>query len=502
MAGINQHHIPQSLQRGFLFNVKAEQTNVHRRDGNTFPASIKNVAVQRYFYSRLSEDGSKTLDDQITDYENRLNELLVRLRSVPIDGAVDVRVAAEAIAHLTPRCANVRRIFGSSMEQLLRATAEVFSDEDSLMRMLGLAEPEPNPTWNGHIVPILDEEPQIKIILESLCFPKSLLDRMIFVAAKEHFVGSFDAKTWGITAGFATLLDRLDEMVRDSHNKTLSQGLIPELRKTSLEALEWHIRAAPPEGAILPDCVALGLDEEGEQFLPYMMTGTNAVFAVVMPITSEKLLVGVRPGRETPNLADFNRDAAACSDELFIAASQARLFDELRANMGACWMAEMDGIVQSALNTVFSNKSHVKTGGGEVPPLSPVDYQLAFAGFDTEEEVGRISEVTKSLISQLQRLFDLERLDGITFAANYQGALNDLERGFDVNVTPEGVPDHIAHGAATALVLRDGVAKVRIVMHSAYGQSLIADEQQNAEVALHFLVAGLAQACTLSRIEK
>ena len=105
MAGKKQHHIPQSLQRGFLFDVKAEKTYVHRRDGSSFPTSISGVAAQRYFYSHLSSDGSKTLDDRITDYENRLGDLLINLRAVSIDGAVDADVAAEAIAHLAPRSA-------------------------------------------------------------------------------------------------------------------------------------------------------------------------------------------------------------------------------------------------------------------------------------------------------------------------------------------------------------------------------------------------------------
>ena len=58
----------------------------------------------------------------------------------------------------------------------------------------------------------------------------------------------------------------------------------------------------------------------------------------------------------------------------------------------------------------------------------------------------------------------LDRLDGITFAVNVQAALDDLDRGFDVNATSEGTPEYIAQGIATALVLRDGVLKVRIVL--------------------------------------
>ena len=71
------------------------------------------MLAQRYFYSRLSTDGSKTLDDMITEYENRLGGLIVDLRIIPVDGEVDAELAAEVIAHLTPRAATVRRDYSA-----------------------------------------------------------------------------------------------------------------------------------------------------------------------------------------------------------------------------------------------------------------------------------------------------------------------------------------------------------------------------------------------------
>lgn len=501
MAGKKQHHIPRSLQRGFLFDVKAEKTYVHRRDGGIFPKSISDVAAKRYFYSRMSSDGSKTLDDLITDYENRLGRLLIKLRAVPIDYTIDADVAAEVIAHLTPRSANVRHIFGSGIKQMIAATAEAFSEEDTFVQILGLAEPEPNQTWHQHIEPILDKESQLKILLESLPFPKHVLDRMIFIAAKENFVGKFNATSLGITKAFTSILNRLDDMVRDGHNKALGRGLVAESRKISLKTLEWHIRAAPPLGAILPDCIALGVDEEGGSFLPYMMTDSATISAVVMPITSEKLLVGIRPGHKTPDLSDFNRDAAACSAELFIVASRAGSFAKLGAKIGERWTSEINAVAQDALKKLLPSKRLTTESIEKLLPLPPLSYQITFNGFGTEEEITPISETTQRVVAQVGRLFDLERLDGITYAMDHPAALTGLEWGFDISTLPEGVPDHIAQGAATALVLREGVTKVRIVMHVEYARSLVADNQQDAEVALHLLVAGLVQVCTLNRIE-
>lgn len=366
--------------------------------------------------------------------------LLIKPRAIPIDGKASADVAAEVIAHLTPRSANVRRIFGTGMEGLMTAAADAFADEDTIFTMLGLAEPVPNPTWHEHAARMLEKEPHLKSQLDLLPIPKIVLDRAIFMRAKEYLVGNFDAKTLGIAEAFTALVGGLDDMVREAHNNALSEGVIAEPRKTSLEALEWHVRAAPPEGAVLPDCVALGVDEAGGIFLPYMMTKAETVSAVVMPLTSEKLLVGVRPGHVAPDLVNFNRDAAACSEELFITASPAPIFAELRVSMGARWVGEIDAGIRSALKEVLPNKRKSSEGGGEPAPLPPLSCQMTFIGLGTEEEVAPLSEKTQRLVGQLRPLFDLDRLDGITFAAGYQYALTELERGFDINTTPKASP--------------------------------------------------------------
>jgi hypothetical protein len=501
MSGKKQHHIPRSLQRGFLFDLNPERTYLHRRNRGNLPVSITDVLAKRYFYSRLSSDGSETLDDSITQYENRLGSLLIDLRAIPINGEADAGVAAEVIAHLAPRSAHVRGIFGRGAGHLMTRTAKAFADNNTFATMLGLTDPIPNPIWNNNIARLLDNEPDLKTLFELLPMPRSMVERIFFMTAKEYFVENLDVVKSDIAAVFTTVLDGLDDMVRDAHNKTLGEGLISESRKASLEVLEWRIRAAPSEGAILPDCVALGVNGEEGAFLPYIMTPNDTISTVVMPLTSEKLLVGVQPGCSTPDLVNFNRDAAACSHELFISASQAPIFGELRVDIGARWIDEIDVAIQNVLKDVLPNEKASDENGGR-STLLPLSYQLSFAGIGTEEKIAQLSEKTQRLVTQLLPLFDLDRLDGITFASDFQVALAETERGFDISMTPEEIPDHIAQGASTALVVRDGVTKVRVVLTAAYGLALVGEELKDAEVALHLLVAGLAQACTLSQIEK
>lgn len=505
MSGKKQHYIPRSLQRGFLFDATSERTYVHLRNGVTRLVSIGDVAARRFFYSRVSGDGTKTLDDKITDYESRLGGLLRQLRAIPIGGVVDARLAAEVIAHLTPRSATLRRMFDRAARRMLMATTNAISDEDTLQQMLGLAEPVPNPVWNRHIADVYEESPQLKAMLNLLQLPSELQDRLIFMAVKEHFAGGYggySAMSFGTTKAFASLLEGLDDMLRDAHNKALDKGLVMRSRQKPLEALEWCIRAAPPEGAIMPDCVAIGADEEGATFLPYVMARAATVSAVVMPLTSEKLLVGVRSGHFVPDLANFNHDASACSDEFFIVASNAPVFAKISADLGNRGSVEIDDAIDDALGELLPPKASDKKSGDEKPPLARFSYQLTFAGLRDEEEIARISEQAQRVISIVQPLFNLERLDGVTFAADPQNAIDAMERGLDVGASPEGIPDHIARGASSVLVMRDGAPKLRIVLNASYGLSLVGDDRQDAEVAVHLLVAGLAQADTLNRVEK
>jgi hypothetical protein len=129
-------------------------------------------------------------------------------------------------------------------------------------------------------------------------------------------------------------------------------------------------------------------------------------------------------------------------------------------------------------------------------------YQLTFSGLGTQEEIARCRDRTQRLVNALRAGFNLDCLDGITFATDFKAALEELDRGFDVNTTPEVEPDHMAQGAATAVVLRGGVPKIRIILNGYYAAALVGEETQTAEAVIHLIVAGVVQSDTLGRIEK
>ncbi len=501
MTGKNQHHIPQCLQRGFLFTKKQEKTFVFRGVGPGCLERIKDVSSDEYFYSYPSDGGTKTLDEQITDYENRLGILLGKLRSAEINETVDACLAAEVVAHLTPRSAHTRKTFVYGAKRAMTLVKETIADQNSMAFLLGLEAPEPAKTWHDRVAGFLEEHPHIKLKLEALAIPEELLDRVMFMAVKEQFIISFGTMNSGFMDAFGGMFDGLEELVRESHNKSLGKAVIAESHKTLLSALNWKIRAAPLEGAILPDCVALGLGKEGTQFLPYLMTPSASVLVVIMPISTKKLLVGTRGDVFFPDLSNFNSDAVACSNELFIAAKQAPIFAELGISKGERWKDEVETNLQTAIKAALPIEYSSIAPLGKVSQLSQLGYQLTFVGFKAGDDMMQICDRTQILVSEIRPLFNLNRLDGITFTNDFQETLMGLDRGFDTSVSPERLPDSIANGAATALIVRDNVTKIRIILDAEYGLSLVGKEPQDEEVAAHVIVAGLVQACTLSQIE-
>ena len=99
MAGRNQHHIPQFLQRGFAV-VGSDEHQIWRFDRErlpTRPRSIRSTASEDWFYSDDPVDGSRTLDDEITDEERPIFALLSSVRSLGTGAFIDASEAATLV---------------------------------------------------------------------------------------------------------------------------------------------------------------------------------------------------------------------------------------------------------------------------------------------------------------------------------------------------------------------------------------------------------------------
>src|SRR6185312_12605251 len=100
MSGRNQHFIPQSLLRGFgVKRGKKTYVVAYTFDRGVFAPPTDGIGAEGNFYSELDVDGgTETLDDKITDYEQRIPAVLEQLRQ--LSDEADAALAAELVTHL------------------------------------------------------------------------------------------------------------------------------------------------------------------------------------------------------------------------------------------------------------------------------------------------------------------------------------------------------------------------------------------------------------------
>lgn len=78
-VGTNQHYVPQSLLRGFIFDEDREQIyTFDKQTRRSFPTTIRNIAAERDFYTLA---GSDALDRAMNRADNLVSPILHRLRA-------------------------------------------------------------------------------------------------------------------------------------------------------------------------------------------------------------------------------------------------------------------------------------------------------------------------------------------------------------------------------------------------------------------------------------
>lgn len=87
----------------------------------------------------------------------------------------------------------------------------------------------------------------------------------------------------------------------------------------------------------------------------------------------------------------------------------------------------------------------------------------------------------------ISRVIDLERLDGVTLAYDYNEALAQLDRGYKTDFVLKSSSDFAQGVAMTPSVLRDGVVKAHMVVNAAYVEPLERADTDDYGIALYLL---------------
>lgn len=519
MAGVNQHNIPQFLSKGFRLpdgaDKKHAKTWLYEKSVAPRAVSIRHeVAVEPNFYSEPSSDGSRTLDDDITEYENVAARRLNSLKNAPTDTKVNSETAAELVAHLTIRNAHLRRVFTLGFTKLVGQAVDLFCDEAALRTILGV---------DGKVVSqsvrdFIDEQLKATPALAVSGLPARVLYQIAQMTLKERFKTFFAEAAPMMTAMFDLLDAQAPSSAREGHNKALSTNIAPDRRIDVLKPLLWKV--LPPQGErfVLPDCVALAVDDESG-LKPLIAADLDKITVVFMPLSSDRMLVGLRPPAAPPALSSFNEAAAAASHIFFIAAEVNDNLAQLSKRIGQ----SSDQFVRETVGSVFDEfltsrgaSSLLRSADGSSgepfnsdrealglsSPKAP-KYTVHFHSCADQATGERISAALNAVTENIVPIMRLDRLDGVTFSGDYAASLRKLDRGFPESVPLQPTKEDYGVGVAMApLVIRDGIVKTHIVMEGWLGHSLISEDEATWRLALHTIVGQLAHAASAQILDE
>ena len=351
------HQLPQRCPPvAFYLREHRRLTLIFSDDGTLGQAPerrpIRDSGSEDHFYSGPSPDGQPTLDDAITAREPHLSLALRNVRDMPPGNSVEADSAAEIVFHLATRTAHVRSSLGEGADLLLDGASRVFTDADNIAALVGLDAGEPTDLFREGVVNELRTNP----VIAGWNLPPRLLERLAFMALKEkpHLL---DENANFMAVLLSELRTRLPVAVRDGHNLALGhRGLPDDSYEALLRTLKWGVVNAPIAGAILPDCIVVAIDADGNAGT-HLFAGRDGLHVIVMPVSPDKLLVGRRSGSEMPDGFDFNAEAARLSHSFFLAPSNDAEASRLHPMIGQGLLPMQATSIEDAFDGLLPKKS-------------------------------------------------------------------------------------------------------------------------------------------------
>lgn len=314
MAGVRQHILPRFLLKGFASKMDGKEvfTWVCRKGGNVFEANIKNVAVEKHFYTG---PGEINVDDEITEIERGFALLLDELRQKNHGFEVTNPGLPEFVVHLSSRTKHLRDSFIDMTGAMTSILSNYLADERNVRAWL-------RDYYKRHpeVVRKSIDDAILKMQLPRYQ-RRAFRQRLQNMISAERLMTQMDGDIPQYALMFSilgpTLLQRLPAIVKDGHIQALAKSLVTEPRVEKYQRLNWFV-CKPSEPLILGDVGCL-FDIVGEDKLR-SLGGTNEdIRMAYLPIASDCLLVGSATAT-IPEL-DFkaiNKSFASYSRDFFV----------------------------------------------------------------------------------------------------------------------------------------------------------------------------------------
>lgn len=343
MSGVRQHFIPRFLQKGFRIpgNGKIFRCWVYEQSKSPRSANIQDVGLERHFYAI---DNEPDLDDKITDEERDVYAPLVdSLRGGDLSRAVVERIP-ELLAHLEIRSRHVRQNMQSMVDECASGILEHLSDPASLGALAKDHFRPGSPVFDKALAEQGISQEQVQTLL---AMDESVLDQIL-----NPLVDIFAAL-------MPALLDRIKssipDLVRGSHVRVLNESVSPAARVQRFTALHYSVQQFESGDLPLGDSVVL-FHVRGERAFKPFMDKDDELVHVILPLASDKYLLGVTDVSQSPPPQNLPLEIARCSMGYFICAHQSDRAADVQAQIGsnASWLSARE--MSSILTELMSKK--------------------------------------------------------------------------------------------------------------------------------------------------
>ncbi len=345
MAGRKQHYIPQLLLRKFGEKVgRATHVVVYPESRDPHPVSTRDIAAQRYFYSKESKAGDpKSLDDEITDYETTVDRILEDIESKPNKAPIKSIDAANIVTHLCVRNRMVRDAFEHGASSLIGAIDASARDVNDFHKLLG------NDRIRDEIESALVDHAEI---LAARGISQTQSRVILHDQLNNNLGGLLESLRPQFDSFLQQILDNAGKFTKEAHNTTLANEIAPEQRVRKYSKLSWRILENTDANYILPDCVVVSRLTDAS-FRPLVFTPLDVdLRSIVMPLSPTKLIVGQDKEEDFDGTGSLNNAFAECSWSFFIAKQKEEGLNVLRSRIGAISKKFVNASVLEAIEEI------------------------------------------------------------------------------------------------------------------------------------------------------
>ena len=332
MSGKKHHFIPQFVIKSFSFPTDNRYDNVYvyKRNKGKFRVPTTGIGAEKYFYETDPKNPDFELDNIVTKEESFLAKTYSELRIIPAGLVPEKYDIARILTHLCIRVSHVRESFSSAFIDVALKTSEALSNPASLRKLMKLDDPMP-------ARPVLDALRDQWQIHKKEITQKGHKQKDFERTMLRYLRENFDKHDTLFNAIGSSMLSSIklhaSNMIRTGHIKTLNKSLAPEPRVEQLRRFDWYIIDIGENEAILPDCIAIAIDQD-DSVLPLVFSSFSTIRTVIWPISHYRVIVG---GPFFSDIIEKERLASDCARncwDFFISRREDEGLDQLIPHIG------------------------------------------------------------------------------------------------------------------------------------------------------------------------